>query len=191
MQTGQASNLCAVAFVFLAGCATSGPVARVQQFRAAKDRGDIAGAQTFIAPGARLYFEDLSGAGEPYTIKGGGRWDHWDNYFHSRSVMTNWRREGNAVTADVVETNDFMQLLDWRAKPYTTTWWVDASGRIEKVLIKSNPEKPVSRLAEFKEWAKVHHPDELAYLMPNGQIDPTGDRPERWTAILNEWKRGQ
>ena len=45
------------------------------------------------------------------------------------------------------------------------------------------------RLAEFQEWARANHPDELAYLMPNGRIDPTEDRAERFRKLLLEWRR--
>jgi len=187
MQRRQTSNLCAVTLVLLAACASDRMIQRVQDFRAAKERGDTSTAQSSIAPGARLWFENKTGEGEPYTLDGGS-WEHWDNYFHSKNTMTNWRREGNAVTADVIETNDFMQMLEYRPAPYTMTWSLDDQGRITGVLIKSNPDKPVSRMSEFKEWARANHPDELAYLMPNGRLDPTGDRPERWRAILTEWR---
>jgi len=179
MQTRRMSNCYALLFL-LAACASNPAIRRVQEFRETKD-------PRYLAPNARMYFEEKTGEGEPYTLSGGGRWDHWDKYFHSKTTMSNWRSERNAVTADVTETNDFMQMLDWRAKPYTMTWSLDDQGRIEAVLVKGNPEKPVSRLAEFKAWAREHHPDELAYLMPNDRLDPTGDRPERWRAILTEW----
>jgi hypothetical protein len=187
MQRRQTSNLCAVALVLLTACASDRMIRRVQDFRAAKERGDTSTAQSSIAPGARLWFENKAGEGEPYTLDGGS-WDHWDQYFHSHNVMTNWRRDGNAVMADVVETNDFMQMLEYRPAPYTMTWWLDDQRRITGVLIKSNPAKPVNRMGEFKEWARGNHPDELAYLLPNGRLDPTGDRPERWRAILTEWR---
>ena len=188
MQRRKASNLCAVALVLLSGCASDPMIQRVREFRALKERGDIARAEGYIAPGARLWFENRSGEGEPFTL-GGGSWDHWDKYFHSRSTFTNWNASGNAVTADVIETNDFMQLLDWHAKPYTMTWWLDDQRRISAVLIKSNPEKPTNRMSEFKQWARANHPDELAYLLPNDRIDPTGDRPERWKPLLSEWRK--
>lgn len=81
-----------------------------------------------------------------------------------------------------------MQMLEYRSAPYTMTWWLDDQSRISGVLIKSNPDKAVNRMSEFKEWARANRPDELAYLLPNGRLDPTGDRPERWRAILTEWR---
>ncbi|HEX3110025.1 MAG TPA: hypothetical protein VHU41_13105, partial [Thermoanaerobaculia bacterium] len=50
------------------------------------------------------------------------------------------------------------------------------------------PGKETSRMEEFRAWAAVHDPTELEYLMPKGKLDPTGDRPERWKALLVRWR---
>jgi hypothetical protein len=42
-------------------------------------------------------------------------------------------------------------------------------------------------MKEFQAWAQKNRPEELAYLMPNGRIDPS--RPERWLAILTERRK--
>ena len=172
---------------FVACASQQNNIRIVKNFRDSRERGDLTGAQAYIAPGARLWFEEKTGPGEPYTLSGGS-WDHWDQYFHSRNELSDWRTEGQSVTASVHETNDFMQMLDWHAPAYTMTWWLDDQDRITGVLIKGGG-KPTSRLDEFKAWAAKTHPDELAYLMPKGRIDPTGDRAERWRAILEEWRR--
>ena len=174
--------------VAVVACATDNNIRTVKNFRAARERGDEAAVQRYVAPGARIFFERKEGAGEPFGA-GGGSWDHWDAYFHARTVLSDWKTDGRAVTATAHETNDFMRLLDWQAAPYTVTYWFDDSNRIAEVLIKSLPGKTINRLGEFEEWAARKHPDELAYLMPNGKLDPTGDRPERWRKILEEWRR--
>jgi hypothetical protein len=176
-----------IAFV---ACATENNIRTVKNFRAARERGDSAAVERFVAPGARLWFESRDGLSEPFGA-GGGSWDHWDHYFHAQTTLTDWTEHADgSVTATAHETNDFMKLLDWQPAPYTVTYWFDSSGRIAQVLIKSLPGKSANRLPEFKEWASAHHPEELAYLMPNGKLDPTGDRPERWRAILEEWRYG-
>jgi hypothetical protein len=167
-------------------CASQPLVRRVQEFRDARDRGDFTSAQAYIAPGARLWYEEKKGDGEAYVLRGGS-WDHWDTYFHGRNRLTDWRTTGRSVTATAYETNDFMQLLEWQAPPYTITWWFNKENRISGVLIKGGG-KARSRLEEFREWARKNHPEELEYLMPKGRLDPTGDRPERWHTILEEWR---
>jgi len=103
--------------------------------------------------------------------------------------MTDWRAWGREVSATAHETNDLYRLLDWEPSPYRITWRLDPSSRIREALITSIPAPPAkSRIAEFKAWAKEHRPDELAYLMPDGEFDPTADRAERFRAILLEWR---
>ena len=169
-------------------CASSSMIRRVQEYRDARARGDAVAEQSHLAPGARMFFNEKNGDGEPLGI-GKGSWAHWDEYFHSRSEMTDWRVVDGAVTAVVHETNDFYRLLDWEPQPYRLTWWLDREGRITEVLLTPIPGGPAkSRMNEFKEWAAKHHPAELEYLMPKGRIDPTGDRAERFAAILREWR---
>lgn len=172
-----------------AACASSSsPLARVQAYREAHARGDLQAERRFLAPDARVWYEQKSGGGDPLTAGNSGRYQHWDEFFHSQSEMRDWTTNGNAVTATVHETNDFYRLLDWHPQPYRMTWWVNEQGQISGALIQSTPGKAASRLPEFREWAKANHPEELESLMPGGKIDPTGDRPERFKRILIEWR---
>lgn len=174
---------------FAFSCASRGPIDRVQAYRDARARGDVAAEQQFLAPDARIWYEQRSGEGDPLRAGNIGRYQHWDELFRSRSSLRDWRVEGDAVSATVDETNDFYALLEWKPNPYRMTWWLDRDGRITGALVQSLPgSKGRGRLEEFREWAKVHHPEELESLMPGGKIDPTGDRPERWKKILIQWR---
>ena len=175
--------------IALISCASQNNIRTVKNFQAARDSGDLSAAQAYIAPGARMWFEEKKGEGEAY-VPGGGSWSHWDSDFHSMNRLTDWREDGRSVTATVYETNDFMRLLDWHAPPYTMTWWLDDQNRITEVLIKGGG-KAQSRFEEFKAWARQNHPAELEYLMPGGRLDPTGDRAERWRSVLEEWRKSR
>jgi hypothetical protein len=172
----------------LIGCASVRPVQRVQDYRAAHERGDKTAEASFLAPDARIWFEKREGEGDPLTAEGGGRYAHWDEYFHSSSTATDWQPTGNQVSATIHETNDFYRLLDWTPKPYRMTWWLDERGRITGALVQSLPGKASSRMEEFREWAKANAAGELEYLMPGGRIDPTGDRAERFAKLLTRWR---
>lgn len=171
----------------LAACATQNNIQTVKNFRAARERGDSAAAEAYLTPDSRIWFEKREGPGAPFG-HGGDAWRHWDAYFRSRSTYSDWQWHDGAVSARVNETNDFYELLEWKPAPYRLTYRFDAQGRIREVLLQSMG-KSTSRLAEFKQWAAKTHPDELAYLMPKGEIDPSGDRAERWHALLTEWRR--
>jgi hypothetical protein len=178
----------ALLLIALAGCASSRMIGRVQAYRAAHEHGDIAAERALLSKDARIWYEQRTGEGEPLTAGRTGRYAHWDEFFHSKTDLREWSVSGNAVSATVYETNDFYQLLEWTPIPYRMTWWLDDSGRISGAMVQSGKGKATSRMQEFREWAKSNRPEELEYLMPNGRIDPTGDRPERWKAILTEWR---
>lgn len=171
-------------------CATAlSNVDRVKAYRAAHDRGDVAAEAAFLAPGARIFYERREGEGDPLTAGRSGRYAHWDEFFRSRTTLTDWKEEGDAVSATVHESNDFYRLLDWTPRPYRMTWWLGADGRITAAMVESIPGETKSRMKEFQEWARANRADELAYLMPNGRIDPTEDRAERFKKILLEWRK--
>lgn len=173
----------------IACATTTSNIQRVQAYRAARERGDVAAEAAFLAPAARMFYEKREGEGDPLTPGRSGRYAHWDEFFRSKSTLTDWKEEGNAVSATVHEINDFYRLLDWTPKPYRMTWRFDANGRISDALIESLPgESTRGRMSELQEWARANRPDELAYLMPNGRIDPTEDRAERWKKLLLEWR---
>jgi len=172
----------------LTACTTSPLLQQVQAYRAARSRGDVAAEQRYLAPDARMWYETKSGLGDPLRAGNSGRYEHWDKFFHSRSELRDWKVDGNAVSATVHEINDFYRLLDWEPVPYRMTWFLNDQSQITGALIQSLPGTPKRRLDEFRAWAKAHHPDELEYLMPNGKIDPTGDRAERWKQMLIEWR---
>ncbi|HEY2092362.1 MAG TPA: hypothetical protein VGJ81_10770, partial [Thermoanaerobaculia bacterium] len=156
----------------------------MKAYTEAHRHGDVALESEMLSPDARTWYESKSGEGEPLRPGRSGRYAHWDAFFHSRSVMSDWIVRGRDVTATVHETNDFYRLLDWKPNPYQMTWWFDDQNRITGVMVRSLPGKETSRMQEFRAWAAVHDPSELESLMPKGKLDPTGDRAETWKALL-------
>jgi hypothetical protein len=88
------------------------------------------------------------------------------------------------------ETNDFYRLTEWTPKPLAFTLWIDDQGRISGFLFHAQGEgKDPSHFGELRAWASANRPGELAYLMPKGRIDPSGDRPARWRTLAIEWRK--
>jgi hypothetical protein len=168
------------------------PVQTVQRFREAREKGDLAQARSFLAPDARIWFdmEVRKGPGKPWTLEP-EPWEAWDRYFHSHSDLQDWKHDAGRVTAVGHEMNDFYRLLDWKPKPLLLTWWLNPAGKITGFMFHAIPGAPPAqnRLDEFETWAKKADPAELSYLMPEGRIDPSGDRPTRWRRILVEWRK--
>jgi hypothetical protein len=122
--------------------ATDREIRQVQAYRAANARHDLPAHTALLAPDARMWYEERKGDGEPLRTGGGGRYAHWDAFFHSKSTLNDWKVEGNAVSAIVHETNDFYRLLDWTPVPYRMTWWLGDNGKITGALVQSLPGKP-------------------------------------------------
>ena len=168
--------------------AQAGNIARAKQFVAARDRADYAAVRSLLAPNARLWFYERKGEGMPLTYP--WAWSNWDVYFEGHSTHANWKQAEDQVTVSGIEINDFYRLVERKPVPFKATWWFDDRNRITGFLFQPIENgSPKDRLEEFKAWAKQHRPAELEYIMPKGEIDPTEDRPQRWRAILVEWRK--
>jgi len=180
-----------VAWVMKGGVVTKDAlgIARVQELMAARKAGDEAAATALMAPDPRIWFDKRSGPGEAWGLV--SKWSHWDDYFHSRNDYSGFREAGDVVTADGTEINDFYRLIERPPQKFRATWWMDASGKISGFLYEPRGSTAAveDRFDQFKEWARKTKPAELDSLMPGGRIDPTGDRPERFHAILLEWRK--
>lgn len=163
-------------------------VLKVKKFRELR-KTDKQAANDLLASDARLWFEKKEGAGNPYKVEG-GPWSHWDEFFKSQSTYKDWQAEGNSVSVVAIEINDFYRLIDRPASPVRLTWFFNDAEKISGFLVQAVKTEPAKdRLDDFKAWASQHNQSELDYLMPEGRINPEGDRPERWKAILIKWRQ--
>ncbi len=178
----------------LAGC-TSPPAASnvevVQQFRAPLRSGDYDAARAMMTPDPRRWFNERSGEGGPWRVGPGakGPWARWDDYMGKQSEIIQWVEEERAAVCVYRETNDYFLLLDRGWVTNHTTYFFDERGRIEGILHAAAPgPRPQGRTEEFLAWARANEPQELAALMPGGDVDPSGDHPRRFRAILERWR---
>ena len=164
-------------------------IAKVQELLAARQRGDEAAASTLMSPEARIWWETKKGPGEPWGLV--SKWSAWDSFFRSQNDYSDFEEAGDAITASGVEINDFYRLIERPPQRFRATWWLDSSGRIAGFLYepRGSTVSGKDRFDEFKAWARKEKPSELEYLMPGGRFDPTGDRAQRFGAILTEWRK--
>ena len=168
-----------------------GPLATVEAFRNARARGDTEAAGALLAPDARLWFGAREGPGRPWDLETGGPWAAWDEHFRGRSEPDGpWVVEGDAVSAVMVEHNDYYRLTESAPGRWRGTYFFDERGRIEGFLVAPIPgaERDQGRRLEFEAWAREHEPGEAQALMPDGEIDPSGNRPARMRALLERWR---
>lgn len=169
---------------------TTSLVLKARAFRSRLREGDYDAARAMMAADSRRWWETREGAGGPWTVgPRSGPWADWDQHFRSRTELVGWREEPDAATAVVRETNDYFTLLERGWVTNEITYYFDAEGRISGLLIRAVGERPPGRTDEFLAWAREHDPGELDALMPDGEIDPSGDHPERFRRLLNRWRR--
>lgn len=163
---------------------------RVQTFRDALSRGEHDRARALLAPGARRWWDKREGDGDPWTIgpSGMGPWAGWDEHFGSEGVVVDWIESDSSVTVVVRETNDYFRLLERGSVTNELTYYFDPQHRIEGLMIRGVGERPPGRTEEFLTWAENHEPETLSELMPGGEIDPSGDHPERFRRLLERWR---
>jgi hypothetical protein len=179
-----------LAVTLLCGC-THPHVRTVEAFERVKDRGDLTAARSYLADDPRVWWEARDGPGSPWTLEA-GPWKAWDEHFRGVTRRTSpWVVEGDSVWADMFETNDYYRLTERGGGAWRRTYFFDGVGRIAGTMVgPTDPPQPPApgRFDEFGAWAREHHPEELAHLMPEGKIDPGGDRPQRFRALLNAWR---
>lgn len=164
---------------------------RSQEFRSLLERGEYAAARQMMAPDPRRWWEERVGEGVLWQIgpESPGPWAAWDEHFRSESELVEWKEDEGSATAVVRETNDYFRLLERGWVTNEITYFFDARGRIEGLLIRAAGERPPGKTEEFLAWARAHDAEELAALMPGGEIDPSGDHPERFRDLLERWRQ--
>lgn len=169
------------------GCAR-GPVDTVREFNDAIDRSDVAAAREYLAPEARVWYENPTTEGEPWTLSGSSRYAAWDEHFHShKTLVGDYQVDGPWVWGVFSETNDYYALTGRSWSRVYLAWRVNDGGRIDGLLVAAVGE-PRSRVEEFKTWAREHEAAEYGYLFPSGHLDVTGDRAPRMHALLLKWR---
>lgn len=144
-----------------------------------------------MGPDPRRWWEKPEGDGQPWRIgdDGNDSWADWDDHFRSRGEIVAWTEDDASATALVRETNDYFRLLERGWVSNVITYYFNEDGLIDGLSIDATGDRTQGRTEEFLAWAKTHDLAELEYLMPGGEIDPTGDHPVRFRNLLNRWRR--
>lgn len=164
-------------------------VERVRRFRRLVRQEEYPAARAMMADDPRRWFAPREGEGRPWRLgPGTGPWSAWDEHFRSEGEVVSWREGDRSATAVVRETNDYYRLLERGSVTNEITYFFDEEGKIEGLLIGTTGERSPGRTEEFLAWAGQNDPEELEELMPGGEIDPSGDHPRRFRALLNRWR---
>jgi len=183
----------ALAAAALGACQTTpepniDPLDRVLDFRTLVRAGDYDAARALMSEDPRRWWGEREGEGSPWTIGTPGRWSDWDEEMHSTSKEVEWTVGRDTVSLLVSELNDYYRLLERGPQLVRYTYFLDRQGRLDGYVIASEGARNPGRTDEYLAWAAEREPDELEYLRPGGEIDPTGDRAARTRAQINRWR---
>lgn len=164
-------------------------VERARRFRSLLSEGKYDAARGMMALDARRWFRSRENEGQPWTLGAttGGPWARWDEYFGSTGEVVEWTEGERWASAIVRETNDYYRLLERGPQRNWLTYHFDESGLIEGLVIGSAGERDMGLTEQFRAWAQDNRPEEIAELMPEGEIDPS--HPERFRRLLEEWRQ--
>jgi len=169
-------------------CSRTDPLqAQAEAFFELRDAGKLSAARKLIAPGARMWFEARRGEGKPWSLD--DPWMTWDQVFNTRRDYRDWSITDSSVSVTSLGHSDFDRMVEREPVPARLTLFFDDSRLITGFLIQPQTEQePEGKLPEFIAWAAKKYPHEVTYLMPEGQLNPKGDRPERLKRLLYEWR---
>ena len=161
--------------------------------RAERARAFLAGDNTVLAEDSRVWYERREGPGEKRDPEGKDAYADWDEWFQATKEYSFAGESGDSVVFVLTENNNFYRLIDRPPSRVRLTYWFDERNRITGTLVRGMPNDPTrgDRLPEFKRWLAANHPDELAYLLPEGRIVPDLERAKRWSALLMLWRRAR
>jgi hypothetical protein len=175
--------------ILFASCVNDSPsnIEVVKNFLDAREKKDSVQYMAMVSPHMKVWYEEKKGEGRKWNPN--SAWAKWDEHFKPVKTYGEFRADSNAVSVIITETNNFFKLIDRKPAPVQLTWWLNKDRKIEGYMVKSMADSThTDRLHEFEAWAKKNNPAELNYLMPEGSINPEGDRPQRWEILLKEWR---
>lgn len=168
-------------------------VAKVEKFRELVREGKYEAALGMMTDDPRRWFHQREGEGQAWRIGPGkkGPWAAWDEHLRSQTEHLRWETGEGYARSVFRETNDYFRLLERGWVTTTATYFFDNAGKIEGKLIAAAGKREPGRTDDFVAWAKAIDPTEFKYLEPGGEIDPSGDRPQRYRTLLNRWRKAE
>jgi hypothetical protein len=180
-----------------AACRTTPPPPRVDQHPAelkhlrayltARDRGDAGAARSYLAADARFWIGSKQGPGRPL----GGRRDFadWEAAVGARFAYSDFRAEApGSIHYLSSESSELSRLLGAEALRGEVTCWFDGMGRISGMLFRPLGPRMEDLVRPYVEWARRHHPERLAELLPQGEMVYDGETARKWIEALREWR---
>lgn len=146
-------------------------------------------ASALLAPEYRIWFGERSGDGiEREAFIDMLRWDFALHPYHRIDELT--VRDGTVV-ARIHEENDFSRLIGFPGWNATSTFTVDANGRITSQHYVPDPAQADWRpyLEPALAWIRENRPDALPRIYRDGRLVRTAESAREWVTLLKLWRQ--
>ena len=163
---------------------------KAQEFRMHLGMGHLEMSQAYLASDARLWYGDREGDGIEWTLapEQSDPWAGWNEHFKTSQTEVEWRAGDQSATLVAEETSEYYQLLERPAATVEMTYYFNDEGLINGLLVSPAADADQGLTAEFHAWAEANNDHEFHHLRPDGAIDPTGNHPPRFRALLDAWR---
>lgn len=165
-------------------------VDRAQEFRTHLELEHYDMASAMMASDARRWQGAREGDGRSWSVGADtpDAWAGWHDHFATTRTEFEWREEDQSAIARFEETSEYYQLLERPAATTEIGYYFNDDGLIDGLLIRQGDDTDQGLTDEFLSWARALDEHEIDHLMPGGQINPTGNHPPRFRALLDAWR---
>jgi hypothetical protein len=146
-------------------------------------------ALSALAPDYHLWFGRREGAGMDRASV--AKMLEWDYALHPRHRIDRIDVNGDTVTVQAHEDNDFSLLIGFAGWDATSTYVVDNQHLIASQLYVPREGQPEWRPSLDKPlaWIREHHPDALSRVYPDGKLAQTRAAALEWVSLLRQWRK--
>ncbi len=164
-------------------------VSLVQAYQEAKNRQDVDAVQAMFAEDAVF---ELVGMGTMVGREQIRALDEYDVGINTRLEFSECVQEGNTVTCEVIETNDWLDAAGLTENIYPSSVFTFEDGLIVQITATVSPESAQAMgqtLQAFVPWIAQNHPEAMPVLFtPDNQFVYSQDNGVLVVSLLREWR---
>ncbi len=146
---------------------------------------DTEQALSFLAQELRFVAPDMDTTLDKPAVR---KMLEWDAATDSTLSYEDLQWDGNVVTGEFIERNDFYELLGITERHYRLTFRFEDQ-RIREIRLNPTGSSPKTSeaLEPFLAWAAPRHPAVLDEIYPDGHFVFDGQTAKKWLTLLRKW----
>jgi len=164
-------------------------VSLVQAYQDAENSHDLDAIMTMFTDDAVFELVGMGKLVGPEQIRA---IHDYDAGLHTELNFYNCSAEGNTVTCEVTERNDWQRAAQIPEYHYSSSVFTFQDGKIQSIIATMSPESAQTlgqTMQAFNQWAMANRPDEVAKLLDeNGQFIYSHESAPIVVGLIEEWR---